>query len=239
MEVSDKFTVGEIVANDYRTAQVFRHYGIDFCCGGDETIEEAVAGKEIELQAVKEELKKLGQEGEADDNYSVWPIDFLTDYIINNHHRFTRDKMPEIEAYAKKVAQVHGKHHPELVDVYKEVVKLHAHFDEHMDEEEEVLFPYIKQLAEADKKNTLPESTAVDQAEDPVALMKEEHEEVGAIMEHIRKLTSDYELPEDACTTYGLLYKNLENFEKDMHKHVHLENNILFPKALKIENRLN
>ncbi|HLR25549.1 MAG TPA: iron-sulfur cluster repair di-iron protein [Fodinibius sp.] len=239
MDALKERTVGQIVAEDYRAAQVFRTYGLDFCCGGTKTIEEAAATTGADPTEVKKALEDLGSQGEAQENYNEWALDFLTDYIINNHHQFVRNKMPEIEAYAKKVAKVHGDRHPELHEIYKQVTELHVDLVDHLNKEEAVLFPYIKQLTEAEKNGAVPENGDVDGAADPVSMMEEEHDEAGETMANIRDLSSDFTPPEDACTTYSVLFQNLEGFEKDLHKHVHLENNILFPKALELEKRLN
>lgn len=239
MEALKEQTVGQIVAQDYRTAQVFRTFGLDFCCGGNKTIEEAAAKEKVDPTAVRRALQNLKSEGEAQENYNEWTLDFLVDYIVNNHHHFVRNKMPEIEAYAEKVAKVHGNQHPELHKIYTEVMDLYADLIEHLNKEEEILFPYIKELTEAKKNNTVPDNDHFGMGADPVAMMEEEHDEAGETMVRIRELSSDFTPPEDACASYRVLFENLEGFEKDLHKHVHLENNILFPKALKLEKELN
>ncbi|HET6528256.1 MAG TPA: iron-sulfur cluster repair di-iron protein [Balneolaceae bacterium] len=230
-------SIGQIVAEDYRTAQIFHNHKLDFCCGGTKTVAEACEQNEINPQEVLKELTALGNDGTQEDNYNTWSLDFLTDYIINNHHQFTRSKLPEIGFYAKKVAKVHGGRHPELIKIHQEFEKLSAEMMEHMDKEEKILFPYIKKLvsggiSEADKFK-------VGSASDPIEMMEHEHDEAGASLAKIRELSNDFTLPEDACSTYTILFQNLEAFEKDMHKHVHLENNILFPKSLQLERRTN
>ncbi|HEX6982617.1 MAG TPA: iron-sulfur cluster repair di-iron protein [Balneolaceae bacterium] len=237
MKTLEKRTVGQIVAEDYRTAQIFRNFKLDFCCGGNKTIDEACNKKGINPSEVKRALEELGKEGAEQDNYNNWSLDFLTDYIINNHHQFTRSKLPEIGFYAKKVAKVHGDRHSELKEIHKEFEKLSAELISHMDKEEKLLFPFIKKLVaggmnEADKFK-------FGSASDPIAMMEEEHDEAGASMSKIRELSDDFTPPEDACATYHVLFENLEGFEKDLHKHVHLENNILFPKSLKLERQMN
>lgn len=234
----NKQTVGQIVAEDYRAAQVFRKFGLDFCCGGNKTIEEASAGKKVDPGEIINALRELGNGITENENYKEWPLDFLTDYIINNHHRFTRSKLPEIAAYAKKVAKVHGSRHEELHEIYNEITRLHADITNHLDKEEEILFPYIKKLVAAEKTNTTPEIANFGMAADPISMMEEEHDEAGDSMAKIRRLSNDFTPPEDACATYRVLFENLEGFEKDLHKHVHLENNILFPKALALEHKL-
>ncbi len=239
METVQKRTVGQIVKDDYRTAQVFQKYKLDFCCGGGHTIEEACKKKGVDFEQVVRELEAIGQNGTKENNYNQWSLDFLVDYIVNNHHKFTRSKLPEIGKYAKKVAAVHGKRHEELNEIYYEFTMLHTEIFNHLDKEERILFPYIKKLVEAEKNGRKPEKPEFEEAANPIAMMEEEHDEAGTSMAKIRRLSNDFTPPEDACTTYRLLYQNLEGFEKDLHKHVHLENNILFPKALELEKNLN
>ncbi len=239
METLQKQTVGQIVSEDYRTAQVFRDFGLDFCCGGNKTIEEACAKKGVNPQEVKKALQSLPGETEAHHNFNEWSLDFLVDYIIENHHKFSRKKLPEIGVYAKKVAKVHGSRHAELKEIYYQFTMLHSDMINHLDKEEEILFPYIKKLVENDKNNETPDSPEFGKAANPISMMEQEHDEAGAIMEKIQQLSNNFTPPEDACATYRILFENLEGFQKDLHKHVHLENNILFPKALKLEKKLN
>lgn len=239
METVDERTVGQIVTDDYRTAQVFQKYGLDFCCGGNRTIEEACEKKGVEVRQVVQELDALANEGTKNDNYDQWSLDFLVDYIVNNHHEFTRNKLPEIGKYAKKVAKVHGERHEELQEIYYEFTMLHTEIFNHLDKEERILFPYIKQLVEAKKVGDQLEEPEFGGAANPIAMMEDEHDEAGTSMAKIRRLSNNFTPPEDACTTYRILFENLEAFEKDLYKHVHLENNILFPKALELEKRLN
>ncbi|MGM0547296.1 MAG: iron-sulfur cluster repair di-iron protein [Bacteroidota bacterium] len=239
MQAVEKQTVGQIVKEDYRTAQVFQKYNLDFCCGGNRTIEEACEAENLDPKEIFKALDQLNQAGPKEDNYDQWSLDFLVDYIVNNHHKFTRNKLPEIGRYAKKVAKVHGGRHEELNKIYYEFTMLHTEIFNHLDKEERILFPYIKQLVEAEKQGVKPDDPAFGMAANPITMMEEEHDEAGTSMAKIRRLSNDFTPPEDACTTYRLLYQNLEGFEKDLHKHVHLENNILFPKALELEKRLN
>lgn len=239
METVDERTVGQIVTDDYRTAQVFQKYGLDFCCGGNRTIEEACEKKGVEVRQVVQELDALANEGTKNDNYDQWSLDFLVDYIVNNHHEFTRNKLPEIGKYAKKVAKVHGERHEELQEIYYEFTMLHTEIFNHLDKEERILFPYIKQLVEVKKVGDQLEEPEFGGAANPIAMMEDEHDEAGTSMAKIRRLSNNFTPPEDACTTYRILFENLEAFEKDLYKHVHLENNILFPKALELEKRLN
>jgi regulator of cell morphogenesis and NO signaling len=239
MSTTKEQTIGQLVKDDYRTAQVFQQHGLDFCCGGNRTIKEACKNKAVNPDEIVRALDQIKANGTKEDNYDQWSLDFLVDYIVNNHHEFTRNKLPEIGKYAKKVAAVHGERHEELNEIYYEFTMLHTEIFNHLDKEERILFPYIKQLVEAKEKGMKPDAPEFGEAANPIAMMEEEHDEAGDSMAKIRKLSNDFTPPADACTTYRLLYQNLEGFEKDLHKHVHLENNILFPKALELEKKLN
>lgn len=239
MKKLKEHTVGQIVAEDYRAAKVFREFGLDFCCGGNKTIWEASTDKDLNPKEVEKALQNISEEDTEHAHYNEWSPDFLIDYIIHNHHIYSREVLPELNFYAKKVLRAHGQDHPELEKVYYELMKLYSKIIEHLDEEEAVIFPYIKKLVEADKHNTIPDTSRFGMVADPIAIMEDDHDEAGETMAKIRELTNDFVLPQDACGTYHVLFKNLQAFELDLHKHVHLENNILFPKALHLERKLN
>lgn len=223
--------VGEIVAEDYRTAQVLRSHGLDFCCGGGRTLEKACTSKNIELEQVIAEIEALDLMDNTEDNYNEWSLDFLTDYIVNNHHTFVRKMLPEINFYAEKVARVHGERDPELYDILKNVQLLRSEMLGHLQKEEQELFPQIKELVSQHKTGSVKAAI--------VEALEDEHDKAGELMEKIEELTGGFNPPENACASYRVLFQNLEGFQQDLHKHVHLENNILFPKALKLEASLN
>lgn len=233
-------TIGQIVADDYRTAQVFKKFGLDFCCGGKRTVEEACEKKGVELSEVQKALDALGNKATDQHNYSEWSPAFLVDYIINTHHHFVRTKLPEIKAYARKVAKVHGNSYPVLNKMLDRFLKLNNEMLSHLDKEEQILFPYIKKLVAAESGGRpLAEKPAFGTAANPVRMMEAEHEEAGGLMAELESLSNGFTPPEDACTTFRVYFQNLEGFRDDLHKHVHLENNILFPKALELERSLN
>lgn len=233
-------TLGEIAAKDLRKAEIFKKYGLDFCCGGKKTVKQACSEKGLDVTKVEQELQQ------ADKNitarplpYGDWSLDFLADFIVNTHHSYVRKTLPDLRGYAAKVAKVHGNHHPELIVVYQLVEAINAELSAHLVKEEMVLFPYIKALV-ASENNTQPlQAQQLGSVQNPINMMEMEHELVGKNLEEIRVLSNNFALPADACATYSLLYRKLNEFEEDLHTHIHLENNILFPKALEIEKRLN
>lgn len=239
METTEKEpSIGQIVAKDFRAADVFKKYKIDFCCGGKKTIEQACKDKNIDTIALRRELENLGEhQGTRSENFMEWNLGFLADYIINTHHAYVKAAMPLLLDYTQKVARVHGDRHPEAVDVAEIFVEVANELSTHMIKEEKVLFPYIKQLADAEtsKQNVFAPFGTI---KNPVSMMEHEHDSVGEMCEKIRQLTNDYTPPAGACATFRVSYAKLKEFEDDLHRHIHLENNILFPRSIKLESQL-
>ncbi|MCC7149153.1 MAG: iron-sulfur cluster repair di-iron protein [Saprospiraceae bacterium] len=230
-------TIGEMVAKDLRKADIFKKYGIDFCCNGKKTVRQACADKGIDPVVVERELQQPTEESAYGHqlNYNEWSPDFLADYIINTHHNYTRKSLPEIRNFMLKVAQVHGENHPELAEMRKLILRVHDELMDHLLDEENDLFPTIKELVKAKNNDGNCSVHSGQTFEAMIAIAEEEHDIVGRSMEKVRHLSNDYTIPSDACTSYKLLYKMLEEFENDLFIHIHLENNILFPKAIEIE----
>lgn len=229
-----------MVAKDLRKADIFKKYGIDFCCNGKKTVRQACADKGIDPVVVERELQQPAQ-GPASGpqlNYNEWNPDFLADYIVNTHHSYTKKYLPEIKSFMLKVARVHGERHPELEEMKGLVMDVHDEMMDHMVDEENDLFPTIKELVKAKNNGGSYTANSSETFEEMIAVTEKEHDSVGRAMEKIRKLSDDYAIPSDACTSYKLLYKMLEEFESDLFIHIHLENNILFPKAIEIERSL-
>lgn len=230
-------TIGQIVAKDLRKADVLKKYGIDFCCGGKKTVREACAEIGVDASKVEEELRKPVQNATGNNNlnFDEWNVDFLADYIVNTHHNYVKKYLPEINGYAVKVAQVHGSNHPELLTIRDLVRKVNNEMFEHMADEETKLFPQIKEILNAKNSKGSYTKKGNESFSYVVKSSEKEHEEVGDAMKEIRKLSKNFAIPEDACTSYKLLYKMLDEFENDLFTHVHLENNILFPKTEEME----
>lgn len=224
-------TIGEIVSDNYHAAGVFREYGIDFCCGGGKLLGDVCESKGIPFDEVVDRLKSAPWVNHSSgDNYNAWSPDFLVDYIINTHHTFVRKKSDELAGYAAKVAKVHGERHPENVEIFKKFITLTNELLEHLNEEENRVFPLIKKVYGKRQTGQIPGENEISELNEELIQMVEEHEVAGSIMAEIRELSNEFTPPQDACATYRILYQNLADFEKDLHKHVHLENNILFKK---------
>lgn len=221
--------IGEIVTQDFRAAEIFKNAGIDFCCGGGQSLVEACKDKNLDSNQLELELANLENTTvNAIHNFNEWNLDFLSDYIVNTHHKTVLRLLPQLISYTQKIEQVHGSNHPELIEVAAIFSRINKELLQHLSNEEEVLFPAIKELMKSNSQE------AKDIVVSEISRMKGEHEFAGGAMDKINVLTDNYSLPEDACNTYRVAYKLLEEFEDDLHVHVHLENNILYPKALKL-----
>lgn len=232
-------TIGELVTKDFRKAEVFKKFGLDFCCGGKKTLTKACKEKGLDVVQIEKELKAIDQIPAApSQDYNDWNLGFLADYILNTHHKYVTQAIPVIYEYTQKVARVHGERHPEAIEIASEFLKVADELNRHMMKEENVLFPYIKKLAEAQKSGTTVETPPFGTIQGPIRMMEIEHEEVGDVMENIQRLTNNFTPPADACTTYRLSFAKLKEFEEDLHQHIHLENNILFPRSIELEKEL-
>jgi regulator of cell morphogenesis and NO signaling len=232
-------TIGELVAKDYRKAEIFKKYGLDFCCGGKKSVARACSEKGIDAAQVEKELNALTESPVSrSQDFAAWDLSFLADYIENTHHTYVRESLPALTEYTTKIARVHGQRHPELVAVAQHFAAVAAELTSHMPKEERILFPYIRQLNQAAKAGTTMERPGFGTIQNPINMMEMEHEAAGNSMEAIRELTGGYTVPADGCTTYRLAFAKLQEFEADLHEHIHLENNILFPKALELEQQV-
>jgi regulator of cell morphogenesis and NO signaling len=228
----EKTTVGEIVTADFRTAQVFAARGIDFCCGGNMPLATVCAQKGLDPAQIIRELEAVQREpGEQSLNFASWPLSFLADYIVNTHHTYLKENDDQIAAYARKIAGVHGANHPEVIKIAALFKKIAADMTAHLKEEEEVFFPALKRAEAAKISGAAPEATDRETIRTTLLQLHREHEEIGDAVHLIHHLSNEYTIPADACNTFMVTFQKLKEFEDDLHKHVHLENNILFPKA--------
>ncbi len=230
-------TLAEIVTDNIRSAIVFEEYGLDFCCNGKRSLQEACAEKNIEVGKVVKSLNELSTNKNSE-KYNEWASDFLVDHIVNHHHQYVRRMIPVISLHTDKVASVHGENHPETKQIADLFLAVRQELESHMMKEERILFPYIKQLHYAKKNNEQITPPLFGTIKNPIRMMEAEHQSAGDALHKIRELSNDFTFPPDACNTFKALYSELKEFEEDLHKHIHLENNILFPKSIKLEEEL-
>ncbi len=234
MLVQEK-TIGQMVAEDFRAAAVFRKYKIDFCCKGNRTIEEACDNKKVTPEEIYKDLDALNKAKAGDIDFNSWPLDLLADYVEKTHHRYVEENSTVLLQYLNKLCKVHGDRHPELFEINKLFTESAQELAAHMKKEELILFPFIKRMVAAKQNGEELPKPHFGTVENPVAMMKHEHTTEGERFQKIAELTNNYQFPEDACGTYQVTFRMLEDFEQDLHKHIHLENNILFPKAIELE----
>ncbi|KAB5486112.1 MULTISPECIES: iron-sulfur cluster repair di-iron protein [Flagellimonas] len=231
-------TIGQMVAEDYRTAQIFKSHKIDFCCKGNRTLQEVVKKKGLDLETLREELDIVQNTHKGDQpDFKTWPLDLLIDYIEKKHHRYVEQQIPILKQYLNKLCHVHGNKHPELFGIFEHFTASAGELAMHMKKEELVLFPWIRKMvssAQDEKELGHPQFGTV---KNPIQMMMEEHDNEGERFRKIATLSNDYTPPADACNTYRVAFSLLQEFEDDLHRHIHLENNILFPKAEILEKR--
>ena len=230
-------TVGEIAAEAPSATREFEKLGIDYCCGGSRTLGEACAEAKISVDEALARLEKGLATTQPGDNKD-WQHQLLADliaHIKSTHHVFVREESSRIQALAAKVVGVHGKNHPELLPVQEVFSDLAAELSVHLMKEEQVLFPYMIRMEESALAGEPAPPATFGTVVNPVRMMMQEHDGAGDALRALRTITNDYRVPEDACISYRTLYQALQGFEADLHQHIHLENNILFPRAVAME----
>lgn len=239
MEINVKDIIGEVVAKDYRTAAVFKNHAIDFCCNGNRSIEEACRDLDVEASQLVDEIEvTLKQSSDKASDFHQWPLDLLADYIEKTHHRYCETKITEIKPYLEKIAQVHGDAHPELFEIQELFNQTAGQMSMHMKKEELIVFPFVKRLMKAKTSGEPYVQPRTGSIESPIEIMMDDHNEEGERFRKIRALSHDYTTPADGCNTYRVTLGLLEEFEQDLFQHIHLENNILFPKSIELEKEL-
>lgn len=238
MTITKDQTIAQCVANNYQTATVFKKHKIDFCCGGKISISEACQKNKVDEEPLLQELNEVTQQKSQEDAAETYELDKLAKYIVEKHHTYVRQRIPEIEPFLDKVVRVHGEKHPELKKVQENFQAVKEELLNHMQKEEKVLFPYIEQMMEAKKNNTQLEPSFFGTIKNPINMMEMEHESAGNAFKEIREITNDLTPPDSACNTYRVTFSLLDEFENDLHRHIHLENNVLFPKSIMVETGL-
>ncbi|HRO09114.1 MAG TPA: iron-sulfur cluster repair di-iron protein [Saprospiraceae bacterium] len=235
MNITKDTIIGDLVAHDYRAASVFKKNKIDFCCNGNRSIEDACTKKGLDTEQIVKDLNNTNNAGTSNQtDYTSWPLDLLADYVEKKHHRYVREKIQEITPFLHKIVRVHGDRHPELLEVAQLFGESSEDLTDHMVKEESILFPHIRRMVESKHSNT-PVSAPFGTVQNPIKMMMAEHDNEGERFRKIAELTNDYTMPADGCTTYRVTFAMLKEFEDDLHLHIHLENNILFPKSIELE----
>jgi len=234
-------TVREVAIQLPQSTRLFEELKIDYCCGGNRPLTDACASIGVAVGEVLGMLESVSQaepQGDSALNFQNLPLSELITYILDTHHVFTKLEMTRLELLSKKVISAHGENHPELLIVSALFETLCADLKPHMFKEEQILFPYIVALARVDSQKTPAPFGPFGSVNNPIRMMMMEHDTVGELLRDLRTTTSDYSTPGDGCISYRTFYEALEAFEKDLHQHIHLENNILFPRAIELESRV-
>lgn len=238
MTITQEITLGEVVKDNFKTADIFESYGLDFCCNGKRTIEEACLEKNINPAELIEKIKIANINKNGNNNFDNMELDVLIDYIVNTHHSYVAGMLPKIDEHSIKVLNAHSKNHPELINVIETWNVVRAELANHMLKEERMLFPYIKSLVNSKRYSSEYQFAPFGTVENPIAMMEREHSNAGEAFFEIKRLTNDYAIPPDACPTFNVFFNELREFENDLHIHIHLENNILHPKAIQLEKEI-
>ena len=234
----DKFDsnqkIGDIVATFPKAGDVFLEYKIDFCCGGDRPLKEAIREKGLDEIEILDKINKLYEEfvnsSEAKDkNWKEAPLEELVDQIVNKHHAYLWEELPRISKLSTTILRVHGEHHPELTKVHRLFHTLKMELEEHLTKEENIQYPAIRKYLKTKAKEDLEKAINI------IDELEREHTDAGDILKELNEITMDYEIPEDVCPTFQLTYEKLKELELDMFQHIHLENNILFPRLRQLK----
>jgi regulator of cell morphogenesis and NO signaling len=239
MNLETTKTVGEVAREIPGATRVFEKFGIDYCCGGNRSMEFACAEAGVKVEEMMHSLKTVsGSQLPAEDsNFSSMTLVELVGHIVDTHHVFTKSEISRLRALMNKVCGVHGGNHKELAQLQSLLERLCGELEPHMIKEEQVLFPYIVRMENDVRNQRSVAMPFFGTIKNPVRMMMAEHDDAGELLKEMRKLSRDYAPPADACISYQTLYQALDAFEKDLHQHIHLENNILFPKAVEMEER--
>ena len=234
--ISSSMKVRDVAINSPHATRVFEKLKIDYCCGGDRQLGEACATAGVELAALEQMLEETGTliNDSKPDFQTLSPAELIK-YILDTHHVFTKTEMARLEPLTAKVVSAHGENHSELLAVKTLLRQLCDDLTQHMFKEEQVLFPFIVKLEQSRLQDRRAPFAPFGTVNNPIRMMMMEHDTAGEILREVRLLTSDFTVPADGCLSYQTLYQALEAFEQDLHQHIHLENNILFPKAIGLE----
>jgi regulator of cell morphogenesis and NO signaling len=232
-ESLSSLSLAQIVNSNHQAASVFEKYHLDFCCKGKRSLEQACTEQQLSISKVTEDLENIfTKDSNSTVDFEKMSLTQLADYIVQTHHAYVRNEMPQIYAYLERISSKHGERHPELFKIFQTFSAVKEEMEGHMKKEELILFPRIKELEKLANNENANLQLNLGYLQSPITVMEQEHDHAGNLLNDIRILSDDYTPPQDACTTYRLSFAALKAFELDLHQHVHLENNILFPKAI-------
>jgi len=240
MENLNSLSLAQIVNSNHKAASVFEKYHLDFCCKGKRSLAQACSEQKLPVENVVTELQTVfeGDNNQGTIDFGQMTLTRLCDYIVNTHHAYVKNEMPQIYAYLQKVASKHGERHKELYKIFEAFAAVKEEMENHMKKEEMILFPRIKEMEKLSETDNVATQLNITYLQSPITVMEQEHDHAGALLNEIRILSNNYNAPQDACTTYRLSFASLQAFEMDLHQHVHLENNVLFPRAIEMFKKL-
>jgi regulator of cell morphogenesis and NO signaling len=238
MNISAMTKVRDIALEFPQATRVLEKLKIDYCCGGDQPLGDACATAGVEMENVMKLIEQAGKtlaQGDGALDLKRASLSELIGYILDKHHVYTKDEMARLEPLAEKVLTAHGENHSELLAIRDLLRELFTDLRPHMFKEEQILFPFVIEMEKSRTQNRRPPFAPFGTVNNPIRMMLMEHDTVGELLRELRKLSGDYQAPPDACISYKTFYEALEAFEQDLHQHIHLENNLLFPKAIELE----
>lgn len=236
MDITPQTQISDIVTHQPAASKVFHRHGINFCCGGKRPLSEVCAERRLDVDEVRREIAALDPRDAEEQDWSAAPLAEIVDHILERYHAPLKEELPRLAAMAQKVKTAHGERFPEMIPpVVARLAELKAELEFHMIKEERMLFPYVVNLEQTGGRVPRPPFGTV---RAPIAAMESEHEDAGRLLAEMRDLTHGYELPEGAYNTFRALFAGLEDLEREMHLHVHLENHVLFPRAVELERQV-
>jgi len=231
-------TLADVAANSLGAIRILEQHGLDYCCRGKQPFEQACVAKGLSPDDIKREIEQAQAASVTDRDWQAAPLDELVSHIVSTHHAYLRQELPVLGTRMEKVLSVHGARHPQIFPRMAEVfADFRAELEMHMRKEEKILFPFLEQYGRAERRNLPLPPAPFGSVANPIAMMEHEHESAGDALAEIHALTQDFEIPANGCATVRALYEGLKALEADLHVHIHLENNILFPRAIALEDR--
>ena len=236
MSFTSETKVKDIALSNPAARQILEDAGLDYCCGGGKSLHEACLHADVPAEEILNRLRENSRDiSPGDANWTSAPLSDLTRHIRERHHRYVREAIVRVQTLLEKVGAKHGENHPEITDIQRLFTEVGREMIMHMRKEEQILFPYIDALEKATSAHSSVEPPFFQTVRNPIHAMMKEHDAAGELVKQIRNASSEYTAPADACTSYKALYQDLREFEADLHQHVHLENNILFPRTVEME----